>query len=67
MGTSRDLARFVSVHLVAIGINAAALLLLVEVEVATVPPLLAPLIILMVTTLLSFFGHKKFSFRRSSE
>ena len=59
----RDSARFVSVYLVAIGINAAALPLLVE--VAGVPPLLAQLIILAVTTLLSFFGHKKFSFRRS--
>ena len=59
----RDFARFVSVYLVAIGINAAALPLLVE--VAQVPPLLAQLMILVVTTLLSFFGHKKFSFRRS--
>ncbi|WP_105035102.1 GtrA family protein [Cryobacterium aureum] len=61
----RDFARFVSVYLVAIGINAAALPLLVE--VLLVPPLLAQLVILLVTTLLSFFGHKKFSFRRSSE
>lgn len=59
----RDFARFVSVYLVAIGINAAALPLLVE--IARVPPLLAQLLILGVTTLLSFFGHKKFSFRRS--
>ncbi|MDJ0377146.1 GtrA family protein [Cryobacterium sp. PH31-L1] len=61
----RDFARFVSVYLVAIGINAAALPLLVE--VLLVPPLLAQLIILLITTLLSFFGHKKFSFRRSGE
>ncbi|WP_233197435.1 GtrA family protein [Cryobacterium sp. N21] len=61
----RDFARFVSVYLVAIGINAAALPLLVE--VVLVPPLLAQLFILLVTTLLSFFGHKKFSFRRSGE
>ncbi|WP_104082416.1 GtrA family protein [Cryobacterium sp. Y11] len=60
----RDLARFVSVYLVAIAINTAALPLLVE--VALVPPLIAQLIILAVTTLLSFFGHKKFSFRRST-
>lgn len=60
----RDFARFVSVYLVAIGINAPALPLLVE--VAHVPPLLAQLIILVATTLLSFFGHKKFSFRRSA-
>ncbi|WP_104088540.1 GtrA family protein [Cryobacterium sp. N19] len=61
----RDFARFVSVYLVAIGINAAALPLLVE--VVLVPPLLAQLFILLVTTLLSFFGHKKFSFRRDGE
>ncbi|MDJ0337596.1 GtrA family protein [Cryobacterium sp. PH31-O1] len=59
----RDFIRFVSVYLVAIGINVAALPLLVE--VLLVPPLLAQLIILLITTLLSFFGHKKFSFRRS--
>ena len=61
----RDFARFVSVYLVAIGINTLALPLLVE--VVQVPPLLSQLIILVVTTLLSFFGHKKFSFRRSGE
>ena len=59
----RDFARFVSVYLVAIAINAAALPLLVE--VVQTPPLLAQLMILVVTTLLSFFGHKKFSVRRS--
>ncbi|WP_051973541.1 GtrA family protein [Cryobacterium sp. MLB-32] len=59
----RDFARFVSVYVVAIGINAAALPLLVE--GARVPPLVAQLLILVVTTLLSFFGHKKFSFRRT--
>jgi len=59
----RDFARFVSVYLVAIGINAAALPLLVE--IVHLPPLFAQLIILTLTTLLSFFGHKKFSFRRS--
>jgi len=59
----RDFGRFVSVYLVAIAINAAALPLLVE--AVRVPPLLAQLVILVATTLLSFFGHKKFSFRRS--
>jgi len=60
----RDFGRFVSVYVVVITINAAALPLLVE--AAHVPPLLAQLVILVVTTLLSFFGHKKFSFRRSA-
>jgi len=61
----RDFARFVSVYLAAIAVNAALLPLLVE--VITIPPLVAQAIILTSTTLLSFFGHKKFSFRRSSD
>lgn len=59
----RDFGRFTSVYVVAIAINAALLPLLVE--VVSVPPLLAQTIILMVTTLISFFGHKSFSFRRT--
>ena len=58
----RDLVRFISVYIVAIGANALALPLLVE--IAGLPPLLAQAIILVVTTLLSFLGHKNFSFRR---
>jgi putative flippase GtrA len=58
----RDFVRFVSVYLVSIGINAALLPLLVE--LAGVPPIIAQAIVLLVTTLASFFGHKSFSFRR---
>ncbi|WP_150307186.1 GtrA family protein [Planctomonas psychrotolerans] len=58
----QDLLRFVTVYLVAITINAIALPLLVE--VLSVPPLLAQLIVLVGTTLLSFFGHRSFSFGR---
>ena len=54
--------RFVSVYLVSIGANFILLPLLVE--LANVPPLLAQAIILVATTLLSFFGHRHFSFRR---
>lgn len=57
-----DFIRFVSVYAVSIGINAAALPLLVE--VIGVPALLAQAAILVVTTLVSFFGHKFFTFRR---
>jgi putative flippase GtrA len=57
-----DFLRFVSVYLVSIGINFLALPLLVE--VVHVPPLLAQAAILIVTTLVSFFGHRYFSFRR---
>lgn len=60
----RDFARFTSVYLVAIAVNAASLPLLVE--VLTVPPLIAQAVILLATTLLSFFGHQRFSFKRSS-
>lgn len=59
-----DFVRFVSVYLVAIGINALALPVLVE--FVGIPPLLSQAIILFATTLLSFFGHKYFSFRRKS-
>jgi putative flippase GtrA len=59
----RDFARFVSVYLVAIAINALALPLLVE--VVGLPAFVAQAIILIATTMLSFFGHKNFSFRRA--
>jgi putative flippase GtrA len=59
-----DFIRFVSVYLLSIGINVLALPLLVE--LAKVPVLLAQALILVATTLVSFFGHRSFSFRRSN-
>jgi putative flippase GtrA len=58
----RDLARFESVYLLSIGINAVVLPILVALGV---PRILAQLCILIVTTLISYFGHRSFSFRRS--
>lgn len=57
-----DFLRFASVYLVAIGINLVALPLLVE--LAHFPPILAQALITIVTTIVSYFGHKLFSFRR---
>lgn len=59
----RDLLRFESVYLVALAINAVALPLLVE--LAGLVPIAAQAIIVVATTLVSFFGHRDFSFRRS--
>ncbi len=61
----RDYVRFVGVYLVSIGLNAAALPVLVE--YVGLSPLIAQAIVLIVTTLISFFGHKSFSFRRAGE
>jgi putative flippase GtrA len=58
----RDLARFESVYLVSLGINAVLLPLLVE--FAHLEPIVAQALIVFVTTLVSFFGHREFSFRR---
>lgn len=58
----RDLIRFESVYLVALGINAVLLPLLVE--FAHLEPIVAQALIVFVTTLVSFFGHREFSFRR---
>lgn len=58
----RDLLRFESVYLVSIGIN--AVLLPIGVSVLGIQPILAQAMIVLVTTLVSFFGHKYFSFRR---
>ncbi|MDQ1610002.1 MAG: hypothetical protein QOE16_2734 [Microbacteriaceae bacterium] len=58
----RDLARFETVYLVALGVN--FVLLAVLVEFAHMQPLLAQALIVFVTTLISFFGHRNFSFRR---
>ncbi|CPR08425.1 GtrA-like protein [Mycobacterium bohemicum DSM 44277] len=59
----RDLLRFWSVYLTGLGINAVALPLLVELGMQRIP---AQAIIVAATTLLSYFGHRHFSFRRSA-
>jgi putative flippase GtrA len=58
----RDLARFELVYLGGLAVNLA--LLPVVVEVGGVPVLPAQLLIVGVTAVISFFGHKHFSFRR---
>ena len=58
-----DFVRFVGVYLVALAINTIALPLLVE--VAGLDPLIAQAIVVVVTTVLSYVGHKFFSFRRA--
>jgi len=60
-----DLARFESVYLVALGVN--ALLLPVLVEFAHIPPIPAQALIVFVTTMVSWFGHSRFSFRRKAQ
>jgi putative flippase GtrA len=59
----RDLARFWSVYLTAGGINLVALPMLVELGLHRLP---AQAVIVASTTLLSYFGHRHFSFRRSA-
>jgi putative flippase GtrA len=54
--------RFASVYVVSLAINTAILPLLVE--AAHLAPLLAQAIVTVITVLLSYFGHKYFSFRR---
>ncbi len=61
----RDFIRFVGVYAVAITVNIVALPVLVE--FAHVPPLIAQLIVIVATTLLSYFGHREVSFRRPAE
>jgi putative flippase GtrA len=58
----RDLARFWSVYLTTGGINLVMLPLLVELGMHRIP---AQGIIVGCTTMLSYFGHRHFSFRRS--
>lgn len=58
----RDLARFEMVYLVAIIVNFLALPLLVE--VAGLTPIIAQALIVVVTTIVSYVGHRHFSFRR---
>jgi putative flippase GtrA len=57
-----DFFRFQSVYVVSLIINSVALVLLVQ--VAKLPTLVAQALIVIVTTLVSYFGHKFFSFRR---
>jgi len=59
----RDLARFWSVYLTGGGINIVALPVLVKLGLPRIP---AQAIILAAITLLSYFGHRYFSFRRSA-
>ncbi len=58
----RDLGRFELVYLVALGVNAIALPVLVQVAHFAVFP--SQVLIVFLTTLISFFGHRYFSFRR---
>lgn len=58
----RELARFWSVYLVALAVNAVALPLLVEVARVAVLP--AQAIIMLGTAFGSFFAHRNFTFRR---
>jgi len=57
-----DLVRFAAVYVVSLIVN--TLLLPVLIELGHVQPLVAQASIVIVTTLISYFGHKLFSFRR---
>lgn len=57
-----DFVRFEGVYLVSLGVNAVVLPLLVE--GAHIPPIPAQAIAVCITTAISYFGHKFFSFRR---
>jgi putative flippase GtrA len=57
-----DLWRFETVYLLALAVNFALLPLLVE--VVNLPVLLAQALIVSVTAVMSFVGHKHYSFRR---
>lgn len=57
-----DLARFELVNLASLGVNAVALPFLVEVVGLVAIP--AQLVVTSATMLISFFGHRGFSFRR---
>lgn len=59
----RDLMRFWSVYLVAGAVNLVALPALVALGLNRIP---AQAIIVASTTVLSYFGHRRFSFRRSA-
>jgi putative flippase GtrA len=57
-----DFIRFVGVYVVSLAINTVVLPLLVE--VAGLHPLVAQGVALVITTVISYVGHKLFSFRR---
>ncbi|MEP6842914.1 MAG: GtrA family protein [Pseudolysinimonas sp.] len=59
-----DFARFCSVYVVALAVNTIGLPLLVE--VGHLPPIGAQAIMVVATTLISYLGHKYFSFRRAA-
>ncbi|WP_227468304.1 GtrA family protein [Microbacterium sp. YJN-G] len=61
----RDLLRFEMVYLTALGVNAVLLPLLVE--FAGLEPIIAQALIVFITTLISYFGHSRFSFRRKQD
>jgi len=60
----RDLARFESVYLTAFGINAVALPALVQFGMDRI---VGQALITLALTVLSYFGHRHFSFRRGVE
>lgn len=59
-----DLWRFETVYLLALAVNFALLPLLVE--IVHLPVLLAQALIVFVTAVMSWVGHKRYSFRRPS-
>ncbi len=59
-----DLWRFETVYLSALAVNFA--LLPVLVEIADLPVLLAQALIVFITSVMSWVGHKRYSFRRSA-
>jgi len=60
-----DFLRFQSVYLVSLLVNTAALPLLVE--WFGLKPLVAQAVIVVITTAISYVGHKWFSFRRKAQ
>jgi putative flippase GtrA len=60
----RDLVRFEMVYLSALAVN--AVLLPLSVEVLGIPPIPSQFLIVFVTAVMSYFGHKYFSFRRTT-
>ncbi|QCB95222.1 GtrA family protein [Cellulomonas shaoxiangyii] len=61
----RDLARFEVVNLTSLGVNLVTLPF--AVEVLGVPPIPAQLLVTVVTMVISFLGHKGFSFHRPAQ